>query len=133
MSRHSRVMSLRNWMLLALAWAVVVPCSLQASQTVKSWASAASELSHQIAGVALIAIGGLVIAGLSSQRRRFLLSLWPLVFAAMGLYLLAWSDPEIWPRGPLPWSSLIEYNAEARQHKLYGFLLLALGDRKSVV
>jgi hypothetical protein len=120
-------MSLRNWMLFALAWALVSPSYLHALQTTKSWASAASELSHQIAGAALIAIAALVIAGRSSRKLGFLLSLWPLVFVALGLYLLVWSDPEIWPRGPFSWLWMIEHNAEARQHKLYALLLLALG------
>lgn len=120
-------MRLTNWRLFALVSAVVAPSCLHASQITRSWASAASEQSHVIAGAALITIAAVVIAGSSSQKLRFLLSVWPLVFLAMGLYLLAWSDPEIWPRGPFSWLWMIEHNAEARQHKLYGLLLLALG------
>ena len=121
------MMPLRNSTVFGVFTALVAPFYLHASQTTKSWASVASEQSHLIAGIALVAIASLVIAGTSSQKLRFLLSLWPLVFLAMGVYLLAWSDPEIWPRGPFSWSWMILHNAEARQHKLYGLLLLALG------
>ena len=120
-------MTLKNSTIFTVLTALVASFSLHASETTKSWASVASEQSHLIAGVALITIAALVIAGSASQKLRFLLSLWPLVFLAMGLYLLAWSDPEIWPRGPFSWSWMIMNNPEARQHKLYGLLLLALG------
>src|SRR5262245_57720616 len=127
MRKASRVMHLRNWMLFALVSTIGAPSWLQASEAAKSWATVASERSHQIAGAALVTMAVLIIAGRSSQKLRFLLSLWPLVFVAMGLYLLAWSDPEIWPRGPFSWAWMIDHDPEARQHKLYGFLLLALG------
>lgn len=126
MTITSRVMTLGRWIVFALVSVALAPYCLHA-QTAKSWATVASERSHMIAGVALIAIALLVMAGSSSQKLRPLLSLWPLVFLAMGLYLLAWSDPEIWPRGPFSWLWMIEHNPEARQHKLYGLLLLALG------
>jgi uncharacterized membrane protein len=88
---------------------------------------AASELNHQIAGFALVAIAMLAILGRSSQRFRGARYLWPLVLIAMGLFLAAWSDAEIWPRGPLPWTWLIDHDAESRQHKIYAVLLAAMG------
>jgi len=87
----------------------------------------ASELNHHLAGGALIAIGLLVIAGRSSRRLQPLQYAWPFLFVAAGLFLAAWSDKEMWPRGNLNWAWLIHHDAEARQHKIYAVLLVALG------
>jgi hypothetical protein len=87
---------------------------------------AASELNHHIAGVALIAISLLVFAGMV-PRLRFARYVWPVLFIGLGLFLAAWSDAEIWPRGTLSWTWLIHHDAEARQHKIYAALLLGLG------
>ena len=83
----------------------------------------ASELNHHLAGYALIAIGALVIAGYSSEKLRPLQLVWPLLFVAAGLFLAAWSDAEIWPRGNLSWRFLIHHDPEARLHKIYALLL----------
>jgi hypothetical protein len=40
---------------------------------------------------------------------------------------MLWSDGEIWPRGNLSWYWLIKHDAEARQHKIYSLLLIAIG------
>jgi hypothetical protein len=87
----------------------------------------ASELNHHLVGCALIAIGMLVIAGQSSERWRPLQYVWPFLFIAGGLFLAAWSDNEIWPRGNLSWTWLIHHDAEARQHKIYAVLLIVMG------
>lgn len=87
----------------------------------------ASELNHHLAGYALIAIGALVIAGYSSEKLRPLQLVWPLLFVAAGLFLAAWSDAEIWPRGNLSWRFLIYHDAEARLHKIYALLLMLIG------
>ena len=87
----------------------------------------ASELNHHLAGYALIAIGALVIAGYSSERFRPLHLIWPFLFVAAGLFLAAWSDAEIWPRGNLSWRFLIHHDLEARQHKIYALLLILIG------
>jgi hypothetical protein len=87
----------------------------------------ASELNHHLAGYALIAIGAMVIAGYSSEKLRPLQLVWPFLFVAAGLFLAAWSDAEIWPRGSLSWSFLIHHDLEARQHKIYALLLILIG------
>src|SRR6478752_473009 len=87
----------------------------------------ASELNHHLAGYALIAIGALVIAGYSSEKLRPLQLVWPLLFVAAGLFLAAWSDAEIWPRGNLSWRFLIHHDPEARLHKIYALLLILIG------
>jgi hypothetical protein len=52
---------------------------------------------------------------------------WPVLFVVAGLFLALWSDGEIWPRGNLSWSWLLQHDAEARQHKMYSVLLIAIG------
>lgn len=87
---------------------------------------AASELNHHIAGLALILIALLIFAGMV-PRFRSVRYAWPVLFIGLALFLAAWSDAEIWPRGNLSWSWLIHHDAEARQHKIYALLLLGLG------
>ena len=86
-----------------------------------------SELNHHLAGFALITVGGLMLAALLFTRLRWLQMVWPLMFLLLGLFLAAWSDAEIWPRGNVGWGWLLHYDAEARMHKLYAILLLAIG------
>lgn len=86
-----------------------------------------SELNHHIAGWALVGVGLLQLASLGSSRRRALRYVWPALFVLAALFLALWSDAEIWPRGNLDWSWLFRHDAEARQHKIYAFLLSAIG------
>jgi hypothetical protein len=88
---------------------------------------AASELNHHIAGLFLIAIGLSVILSEGYASLAWLRWLSPVLFIAAGLFLAAWSDNEIWPRGALNWSWLLHHDAEARQHKLYALLLTLIG------
>ncbi len=69
----------------------------------------------------------MVIAGYSSEKLRPLQLVWPFLFVAAGLFLAAWSDAEIWPRGNLSWGFLIHHDLEARQHKIYALLLILIG------
>ena len=87
----------------------------------------ASELNHHLLGYALIAIGMLVIGAQSSKRLGPLERVWPFLFVVVGLFLAAWSDKEMWPRGNLSWTWLIHHDAEARQHKIYAVLLVVMG------
>jgi hypothetical protein len=86
-----------------------------------------SEFNHHIAGYALIGVGLMVIAGRVSPRLRWLQVLWPFLFIFAGLFLATWSDAEIWPRGNLSWTWLLHHDPEARQHKIYAVLLIAIG------
>jgi len=86
-----------------------------------------SELNHHLAGLALLIVGSLMIAAHLFPRLRGLQIVWPLMFLALGLFLAAWSDAEIWPRGNVGWGWLLHYDAEARMHKIYAILLLAIG------
>jgi len=86
-----------------------------------------SELNHHISGWALIGVGLLVLTGFLSPRFETHRYLWPALFILAGLYLALWSDGEIWPRGNLNWLWLLHHDAEARQHKIYSLLLVAIG------
>lgn len=86
-----------------------------------------SELNHHIAGLFLIAIGLSLIVSDHSRALTWLRWMPPVLFIAAGIFLAAWSDREIWPRGALAWSWLVHHDAEARQHKLYALLLAVIG------
>ena len=86
-----------------------------------------SERNHHIAGLFLIAIGLCSILGRQEKSLAWLRRVPPILFIAAGLFLAAWSDSEIWPRGDLSWAWLLRHDAEARQHKIYALLLIALG------
>ena len=107
----------------ALASANTLSVSSESSDPIKT----GSELNHHLAGYALIAIGLLVIAGQSGDKLRSLQIVWPFVFIAFGLFLVIWSDGEMWPRGNLNWLWMVHHDLEARQHKTYAILLVALG------
>jgi hypothetical protein len=131
------------WLLVILigCWIVNFPAQLSSSETavwLSTPASApateppdptkpGSELNHHLVGYALIAMAIFVIAGKSSAHLRSLETVWPFVFVALGVFLAIWSDGEIWPRGNLSWFWLIHHDAEARQHKIYAILLVAMG------
>jgi len=99
----------------------------QPSESVADLERSASELNHHVAGYALIVAAAIIVASLLSPKTRFLRYGWSLLLVGLGVFLAVWSDAEIWPRGPLPWTWLIEHDAEARQHKIYAAILLALG------
>jgi hypothetical protein len=86
-----------------------------------------SERNHHIAGLFLIAIGLCSILSKQERSLGWLRRVPPILFIAAGLFLAAWSDSEIWPRGNLSWTWLLRHDAEARQHKIYALLLIALG------
>lgn len=89
--------------------------------------AASSESNHHVAGYALVGVGVLVIASLLSPNSRRLQYVWPILFLCAGLFLVFWSDREMWPRGNMSWAWLLRHDQEARQHKIYAFLLLAMG------
>lgn len=86
-----------------------------------------SEFNHHMAGYALIAVGSLVIVSQVFPRFGALRFVWPALFLTAGVFLAAWSDAEIWPRGNLVWGWLLHHDPEARQHKIFAILLMAIG------
>lgn len=106
-----------------------VPPSVSDSPTIASVDpnKAPSEFNHHIAGWAMIGVGVLALAGSLSPELRALRYIWPALFLLSGLFLALWSDAEIWPRGNLSWAWLMHHDPEAGQHKIYAFLLIAIG------
>ena len=86
-----------------------------------------SEFNHHIAGAFLLIIGALATISRASAGLSFLRKVWPFFFIIPGLYLAFMSDPDVWPMGAQSWAEAFRSNPEARQHKIYAFLLTALG------
>jgi putative copper resistance protein D len=87
-----------------------------------------SEFNHHLAGFFVILAGLFVLAeGALSQRRSFLRFAWPTCFLLSGLFLLVFSDTELWPFGPQSWWYGLTHNPEDLQHKTFAVILVALG------
>jgi hypothetical protein len=87
-----------------------------------------SELVHHLAGL-LVLLAGLFILGEDRLAKRWssVRYAWPMCFLAAGLFLLVFSDTEIWPFGhQTPWYA-VTHNTEDLQHKVFSFILLAIG------
>src|SRR5712692_8533352 len=52
---------------------------------------------------------------------------WPVCFLLSGLFLLVFSDTELWPFGSQSWWYGLTHNPEDLQHKTFAVILLALG------
>jgi len=109
---------------------MVVPAAPEdAAQTAKRLADKReSEFNHHLAGVLVIFAGIFILAeSRLSKRWPVVRFAWPACFLAAGLFLLVFSDTEIWPFGPqTPWYA-ITHNTEDLQHKVFSIILLALG------
>ena len=87
-----------------------------------------SEFNHHLAGIFVILAGLFLVAETSLPLRwAFLRYAWPLCFLLAGLYLLIFSDMELWPLGPQDWWYGLTHNAEDLQHKVFAVILLVLG------
>jgi copper resistance protein D len=87
-----------------------------------------SEFNHHLAGFFIILAGVFILAeGTLPQRRPFLRFAWPYCFLLSGLFLLVFSDTELWPFGPQSWWYGLTHNPEDLQHKTFAVILLALG------
>ena len=87
-----------------------------------------SEFNHHLAGL-LVILAGVFILVQDRLAKHWPLApfVWPMCFLAAGLFLLVFSDTEIWPFGPqTPWYA-ITHNPEDLQHKLFAIILLVLG------
>ncbi len=87
-----------------------------------------SESNHHLAGFFLILAGIFILAeGTLPHRWSFLRFVWPFCFLLSGLFLLVFSDTELWPFGPQTWWYGLTHNLEDLQHKTFAVILLALG------
>jgi hypothetical protein len=87
-----------------------------------------SEFNHHLAGFLIILAGLFIVAqGKLPQHWSFLRFAWPSCFLLSGLFLLVFSDTELWPFGPQSWWYGLTHNPEDLQHKTFALILLALG------
>jgi putative copper resistance protein D len=87
-----------------------------------------SEFNHHLAGLFVILSGVFILAqGTLSQRWSYLRFAWPSCFLLSGLFLLIFSDTELWPFGIQSWWYGLTRNPEDLQHKTFAVILLALG------
>src|SRR6266403_1743690 len=87
-----------------------------------------SEFNHHVAGFFVI-LAGLFLLGEGALRQRWPATrfAWPACFLVCGLFLLVFSDTELWPFGPQSWWYGLTHNLEDLQHKTFALILLALG------
>ncbi len=87
-----------------------------------------SEFNHHLAGF-FVALGGVFIALQTASGKRWLLAeyVWPGSFLVSGIFVLVWSDTELWPFGTRLWIEALQHNREVLQHKIFAALLLGLG------
>jgi putative copper resistance protein D len=87
-----------------------------------------SEFNHHLAGL-LVALAGVFLLTQDKLAKRWPVAryLWPCCFLAAGLFLLVFSDTEIWPFGSQSFWFAITHNPEDLQHKTFAVILLALG------
>ena len=87
-----------------------------------------SEFNHHLAGLLVVLAGLLILAeGNIRERRPAVRLVWPLCFLLSGLFVLVFSDTELWPFGPQSWQFGLTHHAEVLQHKVFAALLLAVG------
>jgi hypothetical protein len=87
-----------------------------------------SEFNHHLAGL-FVALGAMFMLFHERLTKRWpaLLYMWPACFLLCGLFVLVWSDSQLWPFGHRPWLDEMAHNSEVFQHKMFAALLLALG------
>jgi copper resistance protein D len=87
-----------------------------------------SEFNHHLAGF-LVLVAGLLILADGSIRHRWAVArhVWPICFLASGIFLLIFSDTELWPFGSQSWYFGLTHHAEVLQHKVFAVLLLTVG------
>jgi putative copper resistance protein D len=87
-----------------------------------------SEFNHHLAGF-FVVLGGLFMLAQGSLTNRWPPTkyVWPATFLLSGIFVLIWSDTELWPFGHKKWLFALQTDQEVLQHKTFAVLLLALG------
>jgi hypothetical protein len=87
-----------------------------------------SEFNHHLAGF-FVLIGGLFMLAQGTLINRWSPTkyVWPLTFLLSGIFVLVWSDTELWPFGDRQWLERLQNSMEVLQHKTFAVLLLTLG------
>jgi putative copper resistance protein D len=86
-----------------------------------------SEFNHHLAGFFVVLAGVFILFEPQLKDRwpavRYA---WPLCFLFSGLFVLVFSDTELWPFGPKNWWIGVTGNLEVLQHKIFAVILLGL-------
>jgi putative copper resistance protein D len=87
-----------------------------------------SEFNHHLAGFFVMFAGVFILTERHLAKpwpvARYA---WPMCFIVAGLFVLVFSDTEMWPVGPQnPWYA-ITHEPEDLQHKVFSIILLAVG------
>lgn len=84
-----------------------------------------SEFNHHLAGL-FIAVAGVLILAQERLARRwpFARYAWPFCFLLAGLFVLVFSDTEIWPWGTQSLYYALAHNPEDLQHKAFALILI---------
>ena len=87
-----------------------------------------SEFNHHLAGF-FVVLAGLFILAEADIRNRWpsVRYAWPMCFVLSGVFVLIWSDTELWPFGSQSWYYGLTHHLEVVQHKVFAVLLLAVG------
>jgi hypothetical protein len=87
-----------------------------------------SEFNHHLAGL-LVALGAVSMLFQDRLTKKWpaVKYLWPGCFLLSGIFVLMWSDAELWPFGTQPWLDTMAHDSEVFQHKTFAVLLLGLG------
>jgi hypothetical protein len=86
-----------------------------------------SEFNHHLAGL-LVVVAGLFLLAEGSIRERWLVGryLWPLCFLLSGVFILVFSDTELWPFDTQSWYFGLTHHMEVLQHKTFAVMLLVV-------
>lgn len=87
-----------------------------------------SEFNHHLAGF-FVVLAGIFILAEPWLRARWpkVRYAWPVCFLLAGIFVLVFSDTELWPFGPQSWFYGLTNHMEVRQHKSFALILLAVG------
>ncbi len=87
-----------------------------------------SEFNHHLAGYFVLLAGVFFLAEADLKKHwpitRFA---WPACFLLSGIFVLIWSDTELWPFGQHRWFHTMAADHEVLQHKAFAVILLGLG------
>jgi len=80
-----------------------------------------SEFNHRLVGSFVIVAGIFIfLESYLATRWSLMRYVWPMCFVAAGLFVLVFSDTEIWPFGPqTPWYALTHNRGSPAQNLLY--------------
>jgi hypothetical protein len=88
-----------------------------------------SEFNHHLAGLLLFMAGLLILTEYVFRDWAAIARyMFPICFLLSGVFVLVFSDTELWPFGPKPWIQGVVANHEVLQHKTFAVMLLVLGS-----